>query len=218
MELDVFESTIKGCSLCSEMLFKYGVSAKPVFSQFNESTKIMLVGQAPGITEYKNGSPFTGSAGRSIRDVFSRCGINKFDKFVYQTSITKCFPGRKDGSSVDRVPSSGEIKNCMPFMKKQISIVKPELIVCLGMLASKNILGLNDHTSKAEINGKLISKLKVRDVVGNIFHYERIPIIPMIHPSGAANGVRSMNKEENERSIFLLTKEIKKINFQIIYE
>lgn len=201
-----FDTEIQKCVLCENILLEYGVKAKPVFSPFTDKAEIMLVGQAPGITEYKSGLPFTGDAGKSIRKLFLDCGLAEFDKYIYQTSVTKCFPGRKKGSSVDRMPTTKEIKNCSPFLTKQISIIKPKIIVCLGMLSTKMVLSLLNENDLKDV-----SKLKVVDVVGQIFNHENIFILPMIHPSGAANGIRAKYKKEHAQSITNLSKEIQKI-------
>jgi uracil-DNA glycosylase len=116
----------------------------------------MLVGQAPGIDEYKSGKAFQGQAGKDIRLIFNGVGVDadKFDQIVYQTSVTKCFPGRKlarrkdkkNGEVVEREedlqPSSAEIRSCIPFLERQISVIKPSVIVLLGKTAIDGYLRL----------------------------------------------------------------------------
>jgi uracil-DNA glycosylase len=101
----------------------------------------MLIGQAPGPTEYERNAPFQGDAGVSIRALFSACGLKDFDGIVYQTSVTKCFPGRRPKASSDRKPSAQEIKNCSDFLVRQLDLLRPKLIVCLGELAWKSYGG-----------------------------------------------------------------------------
>ena len=104
---------------------------------------VMLVGQAPGIREYRSGRLFQGRAGSEIREIFARCGISesRFDSTVYQTSVTKCFPGRQRVArkgqikEQDRAPTGAEIRNCMPFLRAQMRLVRPRVLVLLGASA-----------------------------------------------------------------------------------
>jgi len=213
MNLKELENNIHSCILCSEILSEYNISPKPIFSGSSKAP-IMLIGQAPGITEYKLGKPFKGATGNSIKLLFNLCGINDFDNLVYQTSVTKCFPGRKINLSTDRLPSQKEVISCTPFLLKQIEILKPKIIVCLGMLSWKTLITLKN---KEQLNfsqityNQSISKLTTKDIIGKSFLYKNSIVIPMIHPSGAANGSRSKNKIAHEKSIELLKNKIKQL-------
>jgi uracil-DNA glycosylase family 4 len=213
MCISELNKSITNCTLCSDTLSKYNILPKPIFSGTRKAS-VMLIGQAPGITEYKIGKPFKGATGDSIKLLFSLCGINDFDNYVYQTSVTKCFPGRKVNFSTDRLPSQKEVLNCSPFLFQQIKILKPKIIVCLGMLSWKTLIILKN---KEQLNfsqmtyQKTISKLTTKDIIGNSFIYNESIVIPMIHPSGAANGSRAKNKYAHEKSIELLKKNIKEL-------
>jgi uracil-DNA glycosylase len=153
------EEEIRNCRKCSPIFSERFVDplaekevllAKPIVSNFS-NYPVMLVGQAPGISEYRKEMAFQGQAGEGIRSIFASLGIPKdeFDSTVYQTSITKCFPGRKkvrrkDRSNgleyfreEDRVPSTREIENCIPFLKQQVELINPKVIVLLGGIAMK---------------------------------------------------------------------------------
>lgn len=213
MSLQQIESSMRNCTSCKEILSKYEVIPRPIFFGSKESL-IMLIGQAPGITEYKTGKPFQGSAGKSIINLFKNCGIEDFNSIVYQTSVTKCFPGRALNTSVDRKPSNTEVINCLPFLSQQISIIKPKIIVCLGMLAWKALIVMKEKESEGfceSTYSKSALKLTTSDIVGKRFLYKNIPVIAMIHPSGAANGARAKNKEQHEESIEIFTKEINEV-------
>lgn len=213
MNLYQLESSIRSCTICKSILSEYQVEPRPVFSGA-EGSPIMLIGQAPGITEYREGNPFQGDAGKSIKKLFSECGIANFDANVYQTSITKCFPGRKINLSVDRKPSQKEVLNCLPFLFQQISIIKPKIIVCLGMVAWKTLIEVKEKESKGFCTlmySKKLSELKTNDIIGKEFIYQGAIVIPMIHPSGAANGAREKNKEQHSMSISILAERIKQL-------
>ncbi|MDQ7009646.1 MAG: uracil-DNA glycosylase family protein [Candidatus Gracilibacteria bacterium] len=211
MNLEKLEQEMKSCKKCSDILLKYNIMPKPIFGG-KQNCKIMLLGQAPGISEYESGKPFKGGTGKSIKQLFSDCGLEDFDKNVYQTSVVKCFPGRKEGLSTDRKPSKIEIQNCSSFLIKQIEFIKPEIIVCLGMVSWKSIIELKEKEEPHFIKnffGEDLSKLKVKHIVGRTFNYKNSKIIPLIHPSGAANGARSLNKIEHEKSIKILKENLK---------
>ncbi len=214
MCLKKLENNITSCALCAKTLSQYNVVPKPIFYGMQESP-IMLIGQAPGITEYNLGKPFKGATGDSIRKLFKLCGLCDFDGFVYQTSVTKCFPGRKENSSTDRFPSQKEVVNCTPFLLKQIEFLKPSIIVCLGMLSWKTLITMKNKEEQdfsQKKYQKSTSKLTTKDIIGTSFFYKGSVVIPMIHPSGSANGSRSKNRIAHEKSIELLKNQLKKLD------
>lgn len=143
MTIEQLESEMRQCRKC-EGIFKprfidplterQRLQVRPIFAGTINSP-VMLVGQAPGISEYEKGKAFQGQAGQDIRRIFATAGVplSDFDTLVYQTSITKCFPGRKKVSrkqgftEEDRQPSVGEISNCIPYLKRQIELIQPQL-------------------------------------------------------------------------------------------
>src|SRR5690606_32636087 len=131
MTLRKLSEDIQACRKCEASLARYGVCPRPI-SSTGERRPIMLLGQAPGITEYHTGQPFQGGAGRAIRELFRISGVSDFDRLVYQTSVMKCFPGRLPTASSDRTPSAAEVKNCAPFLTQQIRFLQPRILVCLG--------------------------------------------------------------------------------------
>ena len=141
MNFKKLEKEIKSCTKCSDIFWKYNIEAKPIFD-WKVWAKIMLLWQAPWISEYKLWKPFVWDTGKSIKKLFYDCGLEKFDEEVYQTSIIKCFPWRKEWFSTDRKPSKIEINNCSSFLIKQIEILKPKIIVCLWMVSWKVIIEL----------------------------------------------------------------------------
>lgn len=157
------ETDIRACTKCEVTLRKFGVVPRPIFHGA-AGHPVFLVGQAPGKTEYRLSAAFQGEAGRSIRSLFSQCGVTDFDRFVYQTSVTKCFPGRSDGSSTDRVPSVGEVNNCVPFLVRQLEIVSPRLLICLGGLSWRVFLTIKEEESSPGFCATEIGIVKPTDV------------------------------------------------------
>jgi uracil-DNA glycosylase len=194
MQLSALETEIKACRKCQSTLAKYNVEPRPIFSG-GLGYPIFLLGQAPGRTEYKSNAPFQGDAGRSIRSLFQECGLRNFDGIVFQTSVTKCFPGRRAGSTTDRMPSVTEVNHCLPFLANQLKLVPPKLLVCLGGLAWKAFLSMREIEQPgfclAEIGVRKPNAVTVPDVVGRQFMWRDAIVLPMIHPAGSANGARA---------------------------
>ncbi|MEM2909211.1 MAG: uracil-DNA glycosylase [Candidatus Bilamarchaeaceae archaeon] len=124
--------------------------------------RIMLVGQAPGKTEDATGRPFVGRAGKLLTELLESAGIRRKDVFI--TSVIKCFPPG------NRAPKKDEIAACKPHLEKQIALIKPKIIVLLGNIAIKTVLG--DVGKLDKIHGKPIRK-------------ESVICIPNYHPAAA---------------------------------
>ena len=207
MQLEVLEKQIKECRRCESQLERYGVLPRPIFSG-NAGYPIFLLGQAPGRTEYERNAPFQGDAGKTIKALFAKCGLRNFDGVVYQTSVTKCFPGRRLSSSTDRMPSSREVANCLPFLARQLEIVGPKLLVCLGGLSWKAFLSMQEAEQPGfcsrEIGLGKPSEVKVPHMVGRRFLWRSTLVLPMIHPAGSANGARAKYPDHDRNSLELL--------------
>src|SRR5262245_24360687 len=126
--LSALNEEIQICNKCASILCAHPenpparmapVRSRPVLSTPTRA-QVLLIGQAPGLTEYTSGNPFSGQAGSGIREVFSSCGLGPadFDRRVYQTSAVKCFPGRflDRGKWKDRQPCADMLQNCASFL------------------------------------------------------------------------------------------------------
>lgn len=195
--LETLDADIRACMRCADSLAKHPVNPtgrpekvvpRPILST-PFSAAIMLIGQAPGLTEYDCGLPFQGQAGNGVRSLFADCGVrpDEFDRVVYQTSATKCFPGRKQNSGCweDRQPNGVMLRMCSGFLRSQIEIVNPHVIVCLGGVAAKAIDQLRDRPAR-----------KLGDVIGTVEEWGHRYIVYFAHTSGAS---RFLNSEENKR-------------------
>ena len=176
----------------------------------------MLIGQAPGPREYERHLPFQGDAGASIRALFVACGLNDFDGIVYQTSVTKCFPGRRQNSSSDRKPGAHEVRNCLGFLRRQLELLRPKFIVCLGELAWKSYVSIREQEEPGyclqEFAKCRPNDLRLPDLVGKRFSWRGAAVIPMIHPSGSANGARAQYPAQDDESKRLLRHEIERLH------
>ena len=118
---------------------------KLVFGVGNVNADIMFVGEGPGADEDKQGEPFVGRAGQLLNNMISAMGIRRED--VYIANVVKCRPPE------NRTPEKDECDTCSPFLMRQIEVIQPRMIVALGAVAAKNLLGVND--SMANLRGKI---------------------------------------------------------------
>jgi len=167
--LDRHVADLLACQRCPKM-HKPVVSGGPVLS------KVLLVGQAPGVKEPLLGRPFAWTAGKTLFQWFETgCGIEQetFRQTVYMAAVCRCFPG-KTNTGGDRVPDAEEIANCMEWLHAEISLLKPELVIPVGKLAIQQFL---PEAKLTEIIG--------RKFVGK-FGRHQFEVIPLPHPSGAS--------------------------------
>jgi uracil-DNA glycosylase family 4 len=146
----------------------------------------MLIGQAPGLTEYQSSDPFSGPAGKMVRELFAECGCDSraFEQLVHTSAVVKCFPGskltkRRAGGfrREDLKPSRAMQINCRPFLQTQLRIVNPALVVLLGSLALETYVELRDGKRQKVILG---------DYVGRIDHWGDKRVVALAHTSGGS--------------------------------
>jgi uracil-DNA glycosylase len=111
-----------------------------VFGVGNPNAEIMFVGEAPGADEDEQGEPFVGRAGQLLNNMIKAMGIQRED--VYIANVIKCRP------PANRTPEPAECEVCSPFLLKQIDVIQPKVIVALGAVASRALLGLNQPMSQ----------------------------------------------------------------------
>jgi uracil-DNA glycosylase len=128
------QSEMRACQKCLDS--GYWVQP-PAVTQGTHTARMMTIGQAPGITEVEVGRPFNAGSGKRLFEWLGRAGIDEtwFRTTQYMTSVTKCYPGRQNSGSGDRVPSRSEQKLCRPFLDQELALVQPEVIIPIGRLA-----------------------------------------------------------------------------------
>lgn len=125
-ELEEACNNCKKCRLCNSR-------TKVVIGTGNKNAKIMFIGEGPGADEDSQGIPFVGKAGQLMNKAFEGIGIKRED--VYITNIVKCRPPQ------NRNPEKEEAQSCKEYLDTQIKLINPEIIILLGSVALKNILG-----------------------------------------------------------------------------
>lgn len=132
-----------------------------VFGVGNPNARLMFVGEGPGRDEDLQGEPFVGRAGQLLNDIITKgMGLKRED--VYIANVVKCRPPD------NRNPEPDEVAACEPFLKKQIDLIRPEVIVGLGKFAVQSLLQ---------------SKIPITKLRGTWHHYHGIKLMPTFHPA-----------------------------------
>jgi uracil-DNA glycosylase len=158
------------CRLCQQAGFD--IYPRAIFSG-GLGARLMVIGQAPGITEKEAGRPFNAGSGTRLFQWLAEAGIEEswFRGTQYMTAVTKCYPGRSGSGSGDRVPSRAEQRLCRPYLDQEISLIDPALILPVGRLA----IGLFYPPH-----------LSMDQVIGTQKQVDGRWIVPLPHPSGAS--------------------------------
>lgn len=150
--LEELAAQIRVCTLCP--LWESRTLAVPGDGKF--SARVMIIGEAPGKEEDESGHPFVGSAGRYLDHVLEGTGLKRSDFFI--TNTVKCRPPK------NRTPKKLEVDTCTSnYLFEQIELINPKLIMLLGAVAAKRVLGVK---SINEARGRLIEREGRKYLVG----------------------------------------------------
>ena len=127
--MEEVKNAIKDCNKCKLCTRRKNI----VFGVGNENADVMFIGEGPGADEDAQGIPFVGKAGQLMNKAFDVVGIEREE--VYIANIVKCRPPN------NRDPESDEVLGCINYLRNQVMIVKPKIIVLLGRISLQNILG-----------------------------------------------------------------------------
>jgi DNA polymerase len=145
---------------CSKCQLHKGAN-QVVFGEGNPNARVLFVGEAPGEAEDDTGRPFVGPSGKLLDKIIEKAmGMRREDVFI--ANVNKCRPPE------NRDPEPLEIASCLPWLRDQIKIINPEVIVTLGRVAMWNLLGITD--SMGRMRGKELD-------------YEGIPVVATWHPA-----------------------------------
>lgn len=131
-----------------------------VFADGSPEARIMCVGEAPGANEDDTGVPFVGRAGQLLDRLLMSVGFAREE--VYICNVLKCRPPG------NRNPEAEEIEKCSPFLRRQVALVAPEVIIAFGTFASRTLLGLSDTLGRMR---------------GRTHRYEGVPLVATYHPA-----------------------------------
>ncbi len=157
-DYDEVRSMAMGCTRCALCEGRTQV----VFSDGPTDARIMVVGEAPGANEDETGIPFVGAAGKYLDLLLATVGLGRKES-VYIANVLKCRPpGNRD-------PRPEEIEACSPFLRKQIDLVRPEVLLAVGSFAGKLLTG-QDKASLGRLRGEVHS-------------YHGVPLVVTYHPA-----------------------------------
>ncbi len=161
---------MRACRRCLES--GYDIIPGAIFSG-PAPAPLMLVGQAPGVTEVQAQRPFNASSGRRLFQWLGEVGFEEVDfrTRYYMTAVTKCYPGKHPSGKGDRKPSRAEQKLCRPFLDRELAMVSPSVLLAVGGLAIETLLG---------------QKIRLDEAVGQVFKVDGRQVLPLPHPSGAS--------------------------------
>ena len=135
--------------------------ARLVFGEGNPKARLVFVGEGPGAEEDAAGRPFVGEAGKLLTKIIENgMGLKRED--VYICNVVKCRPPN------NRDPEADEVQTCLPFLKQQLAIIRPEVVCTLGRIAAKSLLG---------------REFKITQERGNWFSFMGIPLMATFHPA-----------------------------------
>jgi DNA polymerase len=156
-ELQLLAERVAGCTRCAGLA---ATRTQTVFGVGRVEPELCFVGEAPGATEDARGEPFVGDAGQLLNRIIAACGLKRED--VYICNIIKCRPPG------NRLPLPDEAAHCREYLERQLELVRPKFLCCLGACAAQNLL--NTTTPIGRMRGKF-------------YDYRGIPVLCTYHPA-----------------------------------
>ncbi len=156
-ELTVLTARVASCDRCPEL---FATRTQTVFGVGPVDPEICFVGEAPGADEDATGEPFVGRAGQLLNKIIAACGFKREE--VYICNTIKCRPPN------NRTPTPDERSHCREYFDRQLALVRPKYLVCLGGTAAQNVLG---------------TTLGITKLRGRVHKYQDTPVVCTFHPS-----------------------------------
>ena len=183
----------RACRACAEA--GYRIESLPVL-EGHSGQQAFIFGQAPGIIEAEELRPWRGRAGQTLRRWLDMDEAMFYATF-YCASVTRCYPGRAAGGGGDRTPKAREQELCSFWREWEFELVRPRLIVAVGGLAIRRLLGI------ASLDA----------CVGERFEYGDAVAVPLPHPSGVSRWVNlPENRRRVERAVELVHAELRALS------
>jgi DNA polymerase len=157
MDWESLRECVSQCQACSLARTRH----QTVFGVGDENADWLFVGEAPGAEEDQRGEPFVGAAGQLLDNMLAAIALKRGDN-VYIANVLKCRPPE------NRDPHGEEVVRCDPFLKRQVGLIRPRLIVALGRFAAQSLL--NTDATIGSLRGKL-------------HDYQGVPVIVTYHPA-----------------------------------
>ena len=182
----------RACRACAEA--GYPLESLPVVQPYT-GQRAYIHGQAPGIEEGRQRLPWRGRAGKTLRRWLELDEATFYDTF-YCASVTRCYPGRAPSGSGDRTPSPREQELCAFWREWELALVRPELVLVVGGLSARRLLGLTN----------------LSDCIGRRYELEGAVAIPLPHPSGTSRWLNApANRERLAGALQLVSAELERL-------
>ena len=180
------------CRACIEAEFP--LESLPVRAPYR-GQRAYMYGQAPGVVEGEERLPWRGRAGQTLRR-WLELDEDAFYSTFFCASVTRCYPGRASSGRGDRTPTPREQELCQFWRDWELELLRPRLIVSVGGLALRRLLGLSQLT----------------ECIGCRYELDGVPVIPLPHPSGASSWPNlPANRRRLETAVRLLHDELGRI-------
>jgi uracil-DNA glycosylase len=178
------------CRACAEA--GYPLESLPVF-EGRPGQRALIVGQAPGALEGEERRPWRGRAGRTLRR-WLELDEDEFYATFYCASVTRCYPGKHPSGRGDRPATRREIELCRFWREWELRLLRPRLVVPIGGLAARELLGLT----------------RVDDFVGQTYPLGDAVAVPLPHPSGASGWLNEpANRARLDEALAVLRRELR---------
>ena len=162
-KLEELKGKILSCTRCPNLVAS---RTQVVYGVGNPFAELLFVGEAPGEEEDLRGEPFIGKAGQLLTKIIGAMEYTREEIFI--ANVLKCRPDMPAGESGNRKPKPAEMATCLPWLTQQIELIKPKVIVALGLTAVEGLLG---------------EPRTMRDVRGKWLDYHGVPLMPTYHPA-----------------------------------
>jgi uracil-DNA glycosylase len=161
--LEKLRTVVLACKKCAHLVaFRHTV----VFGVGNPQAELMFVGEAPGAEEDIQGEPFVGRAGELLTKIIQTMGYQRSE--VYIANVLKCRPDLPPGASGNRQPTLTEMQTCLPYLRQQIEMIRPKVMVALGGIAMRGLFGTAEP---------------MKQLRGRWHAFDSIPVMATFHPS-----------------------------------
>jgi DNA polymerase len=163
VRLGALQARVAGCQKCPNLA---AARTQVVFGVGDPCAELMFVGEAPGEDEDLQGEPFVGKAGQLLTRIIETMGFSR--ETIYIANVLKCRPDMPPGESGNRKPRSGEMETCLPYLREQIGVIQPKVLVALGATAMEGLVG--ETQPMARLRGRWHA-------------FEGIPLMATYHPA-----------------------------------
>ncbi len=179
MDWEALAARVSHCTRCPELVAN---RTRTVFGVGNRSAEVMVIGEAPGQDEDRQGEPFVGRAGQLLNEMLRAMGFPR--ERVYIANVLKSRPPN------NRDPKPEEVAHCEPYLKRQIALIKPRLILSVGRISAQNLLKTDTP----------IGKLR-----GQVHRYQGIPLVVTYHPAYLLRSPQEKRKAWDDLKLALRT-------------